>query len=97
MKAAIVSSGEIFDPDKNPTRCLSAARYTGGCYNCHILRRMMQRYGLEEALNRIVCKPIVSPAVIELHNEKENLQARIAEIRSEIGGLDEEIEQRRGE
>jgi len=93
MKTAIVSSSELFDPEKNPTLCLSAARYTGGCYNCHILRRMMQHYGLEEALNRIKCKPLISSAVINLHNEKAKLQARIAEIRSEIGELDQAIEE----
>jgi len=34
MQTAIVSSKEILDPKKNPTLCLSPARYTGNCVNC---------------------------------------------------------------
>lgn len=93
MKHTIVSFKELSDPELNPTLCLSAARYTGGCYNCPILQRQMQKHKLEEALKRIACKPIVSQEVIDLHNEKEKLQARIAEIRSEIHELDSVIEE----
>lgn len=38
-KTAIVNVKEILDEEKNPTLCLSALRYTGGCASCPVFKQ----------------------------------------------------------
>lgn len=90
MKTAIVNSKDVFDKEKNPTLCLSALRYTGGCHKCPLLKRLITRKGmdLEEAVKTIACDPIITRDIYQLHEERKALVAEKRRLQSEINGID---------
>lgn len=92
MKIAYVNSGDILDKEKNPTLCMSALRYTGGCLECLKRTLQMENYDLEKVLSKVLCNPIISEDMLRLYKEKERmqkekriLQARIDEVDIKLG------------
>lgn len=91
MKMAVINSKDIFDPKKNPTLCMSALRYTGGCLEClkHVLQR--ENYDLEAVLKKVPCKPIITDNMLKLHKEKEQLREERRILQAKIDALDSKL------
>jgi len=74
METAIVKVSELTDKKKNPMMCMSAVRYTNSCVKCHRFQQAYFRYKpdkegkrqtvrlmTDEVIDRLQCKPLVTP------------------------------------
>lgn len=97
MKTAIVKFSDVADAVKNPTLCLSARRYTGGCYECLVsgyLKYDLKRAGnLDAILKKVKCNPIITEAAIAAHKEKERLLRERELLQAKIEAIDKKIEE----
>jgi hypothetical protein len=73
MKSVIVNSKDLCDPDKNPTRCMSALRTCGECYLCEQIHNKMSCTPLSEVLSGLKCKPKISKAQMDVLKEYDTL------------------------
>lgn len=76
-KTAIVNSKDLFDPEKNPTLCLSAKRYTCSCAGCNAFqmartkikkingKNIRVRVDIDTALKSLKCKPNIPKEVLK--------------------------------
>lgn len=72
IKIAVASMEEISDPEKNPTGCLSALRYTGACTKCAVFERALK---LKQSPN---CRPIIHEDALRHIRASERAQAEKA-------------------
>lgn len=91
MKTAIVNSKDVFNEQNNPTLCLSALRYTGGCYRC--LKHVLRRHGgsLDEAVKKVSCKPIITEEAVAAHKELRRLQGERGLLQAKIDAIDKKL------
>ena len=98
MKTAIANVKDIANPEENPTLCLSAKRYVGGCYHCAIFRSVYMRtkQNLKETLKKLACKPNITKETItslvklkSLYEKKKELDMQIAKIDEQLLGADQ--------
>lgn len=75
-----VSSKELFDPESNPTTCLSAIRCFDLCHKCRIFRTAWFR-GREDKLK---CKPQTKPEKIEILEKIRKLRKELKELNIEL-------------
>jgi len=88
MKAKIVSIKEI--EKDNPTLCLSALRFTGGCHKCRIFKQQIKyltyKMSVEKAIKNMKCKPIITEEYIKAFKKEKKLLKELLEINKILGG-----------
>jgi len=98
METAIISSKEIFDEKKNPTKCLSAKRYNWGCVNCSIFLQYLKwarkedngktKTTVKETIESMKCKPLIDRGQMEWLEQQNELYRRKKEFNK---GIDKKI------
>lgn len=93
MKTAIVNFSDVVDTEKNPTLCLSALRYTGGCYRCLGFKNVLKRAGgnLDEALKKVGCKPIITEEAVAELKELRRLKEERGLLQAKIDAIDKKL------
>lgn len=103
-KTAIVKFSEISDPVKNPTLCLSALRYTGGCGKCPVFKKAQYYYKtywdtktqktISVKKKRTIDETIQNIACNPLiSKEKMELLYKREELHKQIADIDKQIEE----
>lgn len=96
MKVAIVNAKELFDPQKNPTLCMSALRGLKMCHQCPKFKRHLQilRGGSVNVgkPHTLTCGPQLTNEALDLLEEKEQLLEKLAIIRAELEYVNDELE-----
>ncbi|MCK5601559.1 hypothetical protein KAR91_06820 [Candidatus Pacearchaeota archaeon] len=72
VKSAVVNINEIADPEKNPTLCMSAFRYTGGCLGCRVFKDAIKNKSPTK------CRPIISEDALREYKDAERIKAEDA-------------------
>ena len=104
METAIVSFKEITEKKKNPSGCISALRYTNSCVKCAHFQQAYTRYKrddhgklrtirltTEEVIDRLNCKPIVTPIQKQILKKRDTLWEKKQELRKMIEYIDTHI------
>ena len=91
MKVAIVKAKDMFDPEANPTLCISPLRYTGGCLECLKYPLMRENYDLDKVLKKVLCNPIITENMLKLHKEKEDLKKEWRALKAKIDRIDSKL------
>lgn len=93
MKVKTVSKEEL--EENNPTLCLSPLRVFEQCHECDkfkqrksiVSRKSAKNVTEEEVIDKMSCKPVIKPEMLELLKKKSELLNQVREVEEEINEL----------
>jgi len=84
MKIATVKFKDLADKNQNPTLCMSAYRGTEQCHLCDKIAKEMVHTPLTDVLEKLKCKPALTPENMVILNEYDALLTKREQLQCAI-------------